>query len=387
MDRIVVIGAGLAAANAVETLREEGYEGELTVVGAEPVLPYERPPLSKEVLQGAKEFEVLHEAQWYGERDVRVITDTEVAALDLQARTATLSTGETLRYDAALYATGAQPRTLDIPGGERALLLRTHADEQLLRSRFAEGTRLVTIGGGWIGLEVAASARQQGVDVTVLEHFPLPLENVLGREIAEHLRALQESHGVVIRTGVDALELTDDGVLTSEGEVAADVVLAAVGVTPRVGLAEAAGLAVGNGVIADTSFRTSDPHVWAAGDVALVTHATLGPLRVEHWDNAIRQGKAAARAMLGQDVRFDWQPYFFTDQFEFSMEYVGYSSPDDAVEIRGDMASNEFIAYWLGGDDGRTVTAGMNVGIWDVNDTLREMVGTSVDPGQLTDLR
>jgi 3-phenylpropionate/trans-cinnamate dioxygenase ferredoxin reductase subunit len=385
MDRVVVIGAGLTAANAVETLREEGYAGELTVVGAEPVLPYERPPLSKDVLQGG-EFAVLHEAQWYGERDVRVVTGTIAEAIDLGARTVHLDTGERLSYDGLLYAAGARPRPLDLPGGDRALVLRTIADERLLRSTF-EGGRLAIVGAGWIGMEVAASARQAGMEVTVLAIEGLPLEHVLGRTVAEHLLALHEGHGVEFRTGVETHELTDDGVLTSEGSVPADVVLAAIGVVPDVEVAEAAGLTVANGVVADTGFRTSDPYVWAAGDVALVTHATLGPLRVEHWDNAIRQGKAAARAMLGQEVGYDWEPYFFTDQFEFSMEYVGHSSPQDAVEIRGDLASNQFIAYWLGGEDGRTVTAGMNVGIWDVNDTLREMVGTTVNPAELTDLR
>lgn len=385
MDRIVVIGAGLTAANAAETLREEGFAGEVTLVGAEPVLPYERPPLSKEVLQGRGEFDVLHDARWYGDREIRVVTGTEATALDLESRTVELATGQSLAYDGLLLATGADPRVPTIPGGQRALTLRTHADEQELRSRFVEGSRLVTIGGGWIGLEVAAAARQAGMDVTVLERGALPLAKVLGREIAAHLRVLHEGHGVQVLTEVDALEVTDTGVRTSSGDVDAEVVVAAIGVEPAVELAAAAGIAVTDGVVADTRFQTSDPHVWAAGDVALVTHATLGPLRVEHWDNAIRQGKAVARAMLGQEIGYDWQPYFFTDQFEFSMEYVGHSSPSDSVAVRGDLENNEFIAYWL--DDAQVVTAAMNVGIWDVNDTLRDMVGTSVSPAELTDLR
>ncbi|WP_420113629.1 NAD(P)/FAD-dependent oxidoreductase [Pseudactinotalea sp.] len=385
MDRIVVIGAGLTAANAVETLREEGYTGELTVIGAEPVLPYERPPLSKDVLQGNSEFDVLHDARWYGERDVRVITGTEATEIDLEVRRVTLGTGETLAYDALLIATGADPRVPSIPGGERALTLRTHADEQALRATFTDAGQLVTIGGGWIGLEVAASARQAGMEVTVLERGEVPLANVLGREIAEHLRGLHEAHGVTILTGVEALEIGDGGVVTSAGRVAADAVLAAIGVEPTTELAAAAGLAVTDGVVADTHFLTSDPHVWAAGDAALVTHATLGPLRSEHWDNAIRQGKAVARAILGQDVAYDWQPYIFTDQFEFSMEYVGHASPSDSVEIRGDLDGNEFIAYWL--DDAGVITAAMNVGIWDVNDALRDLIGTVVNPTELTDLR
>lgn len=387
MERIVVVGAGLAAAHAVETLREEGYWGPLTVVGNEPLLPYERPQLSKDVLQG-KEFQVLHDAAWYAEHEVRVLTHTSAERLDLASRTVVLDDGQSLGYDALLLATGARPRVPSIPGVERAHVLRTWQDEQRLQAAIRPGARLVVVGGGWIGLEVAASARQQGTEVTVLERSDAPLARVLGPRLAEHLLALHRGHGVDVRTGVDVTAITPDGVVTSDGEISADAVLLAVGATPRTELAEAAGLSVtADGVVADSRLRTSDPDVWVAGDVALATHTTLGALRVEHWDDAIRQGRAAARSMLGDEVAYDWQPYVFTDQFEFSMEYVGHSSPTDRVELRGDVEQNAFIAYWLGGEDGRTVTAGMNVGIWDVNDTLREMIGTTVDPDQLTDLR
>ncbi len=387
MDSIVIIGGGLAAANAVETLRDEGFEGPLTVVASEPLLPYERPPLSKEVLQGKQPFEVLHDAHWYDERDVRVITAAEAAAIDLGGRAVTLSDGEELHYDKLLLATGADPVPLDLPGAERALMLRTRADEQLLHSTFGDGVRLVIIGGGWIALEVAASARQAGCDVTVLARGGSPLAKVLGDEISEHLVALHRGHGVDIRVGTAVSAITQSGVVTGDGELPADVVLAATGVRANTTLAESAGLAVDDGVIADAGFRTSDPNVWVAGDVAQALNTQLGPLRVEHWDNAIRQGKAAARSMLGQDVSYDWQPYFFTDQFEFSMEYVGHASASDPVEIRGDLAENAFIAYWLGGPDGRTLTAAMNVGIWDVNDQLRAMLGGTVNPQELTDLQ
>lgn len=387
MDSIVIIGGGLAAANAVETLRDEGFDGPLTLIAAEPVLPYERPPLSKDVLQGTAEFEVLHDAHWYDERATRVITGTAATAVDLAARTVTLADGTEVAYDKLLLATGAAPARPEVPGAERALVLRTHADEQLLRSRFAEGVRVAIIGGGWIGLEVAASARQSGAEVIVLVRGEAPLAGVLGPRLSEHLVALHRGHGVEVRTGVTVSAITEAGVLTDDGPVVADVVLAATGVTPSAALAEQAGLAVADGVVTDAALRTSDPQVWAAGDLALALHTTLGPIRIEHWDNAIRQGKLAARSMLGQNAAYDWQPYFFTDQFEFSMEYVGHGRPTDAVEVRGDLAANEFVAYWLGGDDGRTVTAGMNVGIWDVNDSLRDLIGTSVDPQQLTDLR
>ena len=387
MDSIVIIGGGLAAANAVETLRDEGFDGPLTVVAAEPLLPYERPPLSKEVLQGRQPFEVLHDGSWYDERKVRVVTATEATAIEPAARTVTLDDGEELHYDKLLLATGAFPVRPDVPGAVYALLLRTRGDEQLLHSTFRDGAQVVIVGGGWIAMEVAASARQAGCDVTVLARGGTPLANVLGDEIAEHLVGLHRSHGVDVRTGVTVESITDSSVTTDDGDVVADVVLAATGVRPNTTLAERSGLGVADGIIADAGLRTSDPHVWVAGDGALALNTRLGPLRVEHWDNAIRQGKLAARSMLGLDAVYDWQPYFFTDQFEFSMEYVGHAAPSDTVEIRGDLAGNEFIAYWLGGTDGRTVTAGMNVGIWDVNDTLRAMIGTNVNPQELTDLR
>ncbi|MEZ5090523.1 MAG: FAD-dependent oxidoreductase [Micropruina sp.] len=386
MQSIVLVGGGLAAANAAETLRDEGFTGSLTIVAGEPLLPYERPPLSKGVLQGTEEFAVWRDAPWYDERGIRVVTGTSATGIDLAARSVALASGDRLPYDALLLDTGATPRRPDVPGADRALVLRTRADQQRLGSALGDGVRMVIVGGGWIGLEAAASARQAGAEVTVLVRDDAPLAAVLGPELARHLMALHRGHGVDIRTGVTVRAITEYGVRTDDGELPADVVLAAIGVRPEVELARRAGLAVTDGIVADTGLRTSDPHVWAAGDVALAEHTTLGPVRIEHWDNAIRQGKLAARRMLGQEGTFDWQPYFFTDQFEFSMEYVGHAAPSDRVEIRGDLAGNEFIAYWLG-DDGRTVTGAMNVGIWDVNDTLRDPIGTRVNPAELTALR
>lgn len=383
MDRIVIVGAGLTAATAAATLRDEGYDGELTLVGSEKLLPYERPPLSKSVLQGKKPFDVMHDADWYAERSIRVVTGATVTALEPTARTVTLTDDTTLTYDACLLATGATPRELDLPGIDRAHKLRTRADEEKLAAAFEPGARLVTIGGGWIALEVAAAAREAGVDVTVLERGSAPLAAILGAELSDHLKQLHESHGVDIRTNTEATGISDDGVLVGDEVVPADVVLLASGAVPSTDLAAAAGLGVDNGIIADPQLRSTDPNIWVAGDVANATNTVLGPLRVEHWDNAIRQGKLAARSILGQEVSYDWQPYFFTDQFEFSMEYVGRSSPQDSVVIRGDLDKNAFIAYWIA-PDGHTMTAGMNVGIWDVNDQLREMIGTTVDPGQLT---
>lgn len=390
MDTIVVVGAGLAAAKAVETLREEGFEGRITLVGSEKHLPYERPPLSKEVLLGDKQTSeaVLHDADWYAERDVTVREGVTVTSLDTDAKRLQLDSGEPLEYDALLLATGAEPRVLDVPGADKAVYLRTIEDSERLDAVLASGGPLVVVGGGWIGLEVAAAARSRDVPVTLLERGDLPLANVLGRELAQHLAEMHLTHGVDLRTRTEVSQILLEGdettgVVTPDGTIHGTVVVA-VGAEPSVGLASDAGLDVDDGIVTDEHFRTSADGVWAAGDVAKVAHPRHGALRVEHWDNAIRQGQAAARSILGQDVTHDWEPYFFTDQYDFGMEYVGHAGPDDDVELRGDVSENAFIAYWLDGD---TVTAAMNVGIWDVNDQLRELVGTTVDRADLTDLR
>ncbi len=396
IERIVIIGGGLAAANAVETLRQEGFTGTVTVIGKEPHLPYERPPLSKSYLMGEKTADDLppHDAAWYDEHDVAVLTSTEATAIDPAARTVSLDSGAVLEYDALLVATGAEPRFPDLPGAEAAAYLRTKEDSDRLKQAFAVGGKAVMVGGGWIGLELAAAASAAGMEVTVLEMAPLPLGQVLGETVARYLVDLHTRHGVDIRTGVtvESIDTADGrptGVVISDGSLPADLVVVAIGAAPATALAAAAGLEIadpgaGGGIVVDEHLRSSDPRIWAAGDVANAVHTHLGALRVEHWDNAIRQGKAVARSMLGQDVAYDWQPYFYTDQFDFGMEYVGRGSAADDVEIRGSLESGEFIAYWLDGD---TVTAGMNVNIWDVNDKLREMVGTKVDRETLTDLR
>jgi 3-phenylpropionate/trans-cinnamate dioxygenase ferredoxin reductase subunit len=384
IQEIVVIGAGLAGAKAVEALRAEGYAGGLTVVGEEPDPPYERPQLSKEYLKGDKDFQLLHDAGWYADREATLLTGTGAMSLDLATATVGLTDGTERRFDRLLLATGAAPRRLGIPGAETARTLRTVEDARAIKESLTEGSRVVLVGGGWIGLEIAAAARAHGAEATVLEVADLPLQNVLGTELARHLKALHEKHGVDIRTNTEVEKIDTDGVLTAEGKVDADLVVMAVGAAPVTALAESAGLEVDNGILVDEHLRTSDPRVYAAGDVAVAHNTLFGRLRVEHWDNAIRQGKLAARTMLGRHDAYDWAPYFYTDQFEFSMEYVGHASPDDEVVVRGDLEANEFIAYWL--SDG-VMTAGMNVGIWDVNDRLRGMIGKVHPKGELTDLR
>lgn len=384
---IVIVGGGLAAVHAVESLRDQEYAGRLTLVCREPHAPYERPPLSKGYLAGKDDRDAAfpHDAGWYRDNEVALRLGTAATDLHLDDRVVVLDSGESLGYDRLLIATGASPRTLQLPGIEKALTLRTIDDSERLRDALQEGKRLAIIGGGWIGLEVAATAHQAGMEVVVLETGGRPLGRILGPAIADHVAAVHARNGVEVRTGVQVEEVVDGGVRTADGMVAADVVLLAVGATPTTALASAAGLDVDNGILVDERLQASDPHVFAAGDVANAHNTALGQrLRVEHWDNAIRQGTLAGRTMLGVDGTYDWQPYFFTDQFDFSMEYVGRSAPDDEVVLRGDVDGGEYVAWWL--RDG-VVTAGMNVNVWDVNDKIREMVGTRVDPADLPDLR
>ncbi|WP_028049182.1 NAD(P)/FAD-dependent oxidoreductase [Cellulomonas sp. URHD0024] len=393
MAGTVVIGAGLAAAHVVSTLREEGDDRPVTLVGDEIDRPYERPPLSKGYLQGTAERDsvFVHSPDWYADHDVTTRFGTTATLVDRAARTVALSDGTELGYDHLVLATGSSPRFLDIPGARLAGVhtLRRLADSDELRDELAHRQRLVVVGGGWIGLEVTAAARLAGLEVTVLEYAALPLLRVLGPELATHFAELHRAHGVDLRTGVgvdgfDGSAGRVTGVRVGGEVVPADVVLVGVGAAPNVALANAAGLAAdARGVLVDAQLRTADPAVLAAGDVANAHNTALGhSLRVEHWDNAIRQGALAARSILGRPDVYDWQPYFYTDQYDLGMEYVGYADADDPVVIRGDRAGGEFVAFWL--RDGR-VRAAMNVNVWDVNDQLRALVGREIDPSRLAD--
>ncbi len=388
----VVIGAGLASAHVVQTLREEGYDRPVTLVGNEGERPYERPPLSKSYLQGSTEAEeaFVHEEAWYADHDVDLRLGDAAAALDREAGEVVLASGERLPYTHAVLATGARPRVPDLAGVdlEGVHYLRTLRDSTALRERLGQDGRWVVVGGGWIGLEVAAAARQAGRDVTVLEQAALPLLGVLGEAMGQHFARLHRGRGVDLRTGATVRGIEGSGgrvsgVRTDEETIPADLVLVAVGVVPNVELAAGAGLAVDNGVLVDDRLRTDDPAVLAAGDLANAVNPTLGSrLRVEHWDNAIRQGRLAALSVLGREDRYDWQPYFFTDQFDLGMEYVGRNGRDDEVVVRGDQDAGEFIAFWQA--DG-VVTAAMNVNVWDVSDDLRAVVGRSVPAERLRD--
>jgi 3-phenylpropionate/trans-cinnamate dioxygenase ferredoxin reductase subunit len=388
----VVVGAGLTAAHVVQTLRDEGFDESITLVGDELERPYERPPLSKGYLQGATPAADLfvHEADWYAHNEVGTRFGDRAESLDPRTRRVTLASGDSLGYRKLVIATGSRPRLPAIPGTDLAGVqtLRTHHDSDALRKALTEGAHVVLIGAGWIGLEVAAAARTAGGLVTVLESGQRPLQRVLGARLGHYFADLHRSNGVDLRTGVSVEEIvgssgTVTGVRTDTDLVAADVVVVGVGVQPNIELAADAGLAADGGIAVDERLYTSDPAILAAGDVADAFNVVLGHrLRVEHWDNAIRQGQLAARSIMGGGARYDWLPYFYTDQFNLGMEYVGRGGPDDDLVIRGDLDGGDFIAWWL--RDGR-VRAGMNVNVWDVNDDLRAMVGRTVDPDRLAD--
>ena len=402
----VIIGASLAGAKAAETLRGEGFEGRVVLVGQENELPYERPPLSKGYLLGKdpREKALVHDAAWYDGQRVELMLGRRATRLDPTGHTVTLEDGTPLRYDRLLLATGSQLRRLDIPGGDlhEVRYLRTLPDSDALLARLRAGAQVLVIGAGWIGLETAAAARAHGCTVTVVEADRLPLRRVLGDEVAEVYRRLHEANGVTFHFGTGVREFggddrdhLTDAVLDDGTELAADLAIVGVGIRPAVDLAERAGLEVDNGVLTDAGLRTSDPDIFACGDVANSVNPLLDRrVRVEHWANALNGGKEAARAMLGRDVVYDRVPYFYSDQYDLGMEYSGYVEPHgyDRVVFRGDPTvrdgkAPEFVAFWI--SDGR-VLAGMNVNVWDVTDDIQKLVragyaGRRVDLERLAD--
>ncbi len=397
MTTFVIVGGGLAGAKAAETLRAEGFDGDVVLFCAEHDRPYERPPLSKGYLLGKAERDsaFVHPADWYPEHGVDLRTGVTVTAIDPGAHRVAYD-GGTLSYDKLLLTTGAEPRRLDIPGAglDGVLYLRRIEDSDRLREEFRAGIRVVVVGAGWIGLETAAAATLAGGHVTVLEPQPGALHAQLGPELGAVFAGLHEANGVEFRFGETAAEFHGDAagrvgsVLTSAGAVLpAHVVVVGIGAVPSTGLASAAGLEVSNGVVTDAALRTSAPDVFAVGDVASSYLPLLGRhVRVEHWSNALNGGPAAARSMLGQQVEYNRVPYFYSDQYDLGMECAGLPSPGsyDQVAYRGDRAGLEFIAFWL--SEGRLV-AGMNVNVWDVNQDIQTLIRSArvLDVTRLTD--
>jgi 3-phenylpropionate/trans-cinnamate dioxygenase ferredoxin reductase component len=391
---LLIVGASVAGAKAAEGARTSGYDGRIVLVGTENERPYERPPLSKDVLRGEKDAETtrVHDEGYYDEHGIELLTGRTVEALDLAAARARLDGSETLGFTTAVLATGAEPRRLPLPGAdlEGVLYLRTRTDSLRLGDAIRAGGRVAIVGAGWIGSEVAASARQLGAEVVLIDPSPLPLRRVLGDEVGEMFRALHAEHGVALRLGTGVTELQGTGrvanVVLSDGRVEpADLVVVGVGVAPRVDLATAAGLKVDNGVVVDEHLETSAPGVYAAGDVASAWHPHYrAHLRVEHWANALNQGLAAGANAAGERTPYTRLPYFFSDQYDLGMEYVGYGQPDDDLVVRGSLYDRELIAFWH--RDG-VVSAAMNVNVWDVVEDLKAIVagGARQDPARLAD--
>jgi 3-phenylpropionate/trans-cinnamate dioxygenase ferredoxin reductase component len=390
----VIVGASLAGAKAAQTLRDEGFSGRVVLVGEEPVRPYERPPLSKAYLRGEVGFDAaaVHPEGFYTEHDIELLTSTTVTSIDPAAGQVHLDSGTSLDYDQLLLTTGASVRRTAVTGSELDGIhyLRSLASCDILRAGLARATKVVVVGAGWIGCEVAASARTLGHEVALIEAAEVPLQRVLGTEVGAMFRDLHAAHGVELHMGAGLSAFRGDKaveevVLTDGSSVSGDLFVVGVGVTPRTELAEKAGLTLDNGVVTDEHLATSVPGIWAAGDVANAFHPLFGTLvRLEHWSAALNQGPVAAKNMLGQNVSYRKVPYFFSDQYDLGMEYSGYAPTWDRIVYRGDREKFEVIVFWL--DQGRVV-AGMNVNVWDVNDAIAALVASArvIDPTVLAD--
>lgn len=396
-ETFVIVGAGLAGATAAEALRTERFEGRLLLLGDETERPYDRPPLSKDYLQGKSEKEkiYLHPDGFYAEHDIELCLETRVIAIDRAAHQLTTQGSGQIGYDKLLLTTGSSPRRLTVPGADLdgVLYLRRVGDSEAIKAAFTTARRVAIIGAGWIGLETAAAARAAGVEVTVLETAELPLLGVLGPELAAIYAALHTRHGVELRTGVQVTDIVGvdghaAGVRLADGsQIDADIVVVGIGITPNSELGESAGLHVDNGIVVDAHLQTSDPDVFAAGDVANTYYPSLDRhLRLEHWSAALNQGPVAAANMVGRATAYDHVPYFFSDQYDMGMEYWGYAEAGryDQVVFRGEVTTGEYLAFWIGQ---RQVLAAMNVNIWDQSDAIQALVrfGDAVDIDQLTD--
>ncbi|MEV0673794.1 FAD-dependent oxidoreductase [Mycobacterium sp. NPDC050441] len=394
---IAIVGGGLAGAKAAEALRDNDFDGHVVLFAAEDHLPYERPPLSKEYLAGKKKLDdfTVDPAAWYRDHNIDLRLGTEVSAVNAADHELTLPDGTTVGYDKLLLATGSASRRPPIPGADAAGVhyLRTIDDAAALSAVLTPGSTLAIVGAGWIGLEVAAGARGRDVNVTVVESARLPLLAALGAEVGEVFAQLHREHGVDLRLDQSVQEITTDngtatGLRLGDGStVAADAVLIAVGAAPNLELAENAGLATENGgVLVDASLRSSDPDIYVVGDIAAAQHPLFGVrIRTEHWANALKQPAVAVAGMLGHSAEYAELPYFFTDQYDLGMEYVGHAPQYQRVVFRGDVAGREFVAFWLDADN--RVLAGMNVNVWDVLDDVKDLIrsGTPVDPDRIAD--
>jgi 3-phenylpropionate/trans-cinnamate dioxygenase ferredoxin reductase component len=391
----VIVGAGLAGAKAAETLRAEGFDGRLLLFGEEAERPYERPPLSKGYLRGETDGDslYLHQGRFHAAHDIELHTSTPVRWIDPPHRQVELASGERIAYDRLLLATGAAPRRLPLPGAELdgVRYLRSRRDADTVAAAAARAEHIVVVGTGWIGSEAAASLRQLGRQVTLVGPDTAPLARVLGPEVAGVYRDLHADHGVQLVLGTRVAGFRGhrrvEAVITSDGRVIpCDLVLVGAGAIPRTGLAEAAGLPIRNGVLVDERLQVLGvAGVYAAGDVAAAWHPRYQTyLQVEHWANAFNQGPAAAGSMLDIPTSYERLPYFYSDQYDLSIQHAGLATTWDRVVFRGDPASHAFIAFWL---KDQRVVAGMHANIWDAIEPIQTLIrdGGPVDPARLAD--
>lgn len=381
----VTIGAGQTAAVAARNLRRRGFDGRIVLIGDEPYAPYQRPPLSKEFLTGAETEDTLWilRPSWVAENDVEILTGVTVTRVDSSSGTVEFADGAALSADAVLFATGGAPRTLPVPGPRPDLVhsLRTLDDAKRLAPLLAPGRRLAVIGAGFIGLEIAATATTAGATVTVLETAQVPLAQAIGTEMGALLTRLHRDNGIDLRTGtaVGSLRTTADAVVIGSEEF--DAVVIGIGITPNVAAAVASGLAVDDGIIVDAMGRTAVPNVYAAGDVARRYSPRAGRhVRVEHFDNASRQGVAVADAMLGNDTISDDPHWFWSDQFDRNMQFIGTAHGEPA--IRGDRDGMDFTGFYF--DDG-VLCGAFTVERGEDISAVREMLGRELDAAALCD--
>ena len=388
MDQhIVIVGGGLAGVRAAEGAREAGHEGPITIVAAEGVTPYERPPLTKDLLVGdaGPEHAVLHDAKWFEERDIELRVDTRVALIDSEKQLAIVDASDQIPYTELILATGAGPKRLDIEGDHLSLIgtLRTIDDARVVRSLFEQQKKVVIVGSGWLGTEVAAVARHHGCEVTIVSRSEVPMQRVLGEKLGVYLRDLHESHGVEFVTGSTPVAYTGDDqvrqVHLGDGKVLdTDIVIEAIGARPRIGLAETAGVDVDDGVLVDESLRTSRAHIWAVGDIANHLHPFYDTrIRSEHWSVARNQGFHAGRGAAGQAAPYDRLPMFFTDQYDMGMEYRGHAPDFDEVIFRGSVESGEFLVFYL---EAGVIRAVVNVNVWGIGDDIDALLWAEAGP-------
>ncbi|MCD6020782.1 MAG: FAD-dependent pyridine nucleotide-disulfide oxidoreductase [Actinomycetia bacterium] len=356
---IVIVGASLAGGTAATVLRDEGYDGSIHLIGAEDEPPYERPPLSKELLRGEASLEdgFLRPASWYEEHDVDARFGTRAAQIDPHRGEVICTGGERIAYDRLLVATGCRNRRLEVPGvGLPGVFdLRTHHDAVRIREAATSGARVVCVGMGFIGAEVAASLRSVGCDVTVVEIFETALYRILGPEIGRVLEAIHRDHGVTMHFNDTVERFEGDGklerVVTEGGKrIDADVAVVGIGTEAAVEIMAGTGLDQGGGIPVAPTLETSVPGVFAIGDVARHDHPVFGPIRVEHYDNAIKMGEHAAKAMLGSAEVFDDPHWFWSDQYDSKIEMAGYAPTWDRMIVRGSLEDRSFCAFLL--DDG-----------------------------------